>query len=353
MPTDNVTHSVRPEWSLQSRFGSALFVGVAILVFFVGSQYVIYEATLIAIYGIVTTAQDLLLGRAGLASFGAAAIMSVGAFTTARMSTIAGWGIFPIPLVVSFIFGGVIGLLVGIPGLRFRGLYLMLTTLALQFVISFAAQSYQGTLNEAGFSVHSPSWGSMNLTDPRPLFLICVVTLALTLFLLVGAYRGLPGRAWSALRQNQEGASSLGVNPIRWKLAAFIVSSAVTAVGGSLFAYQVGQVSYESFSLSLSLVLIVMVFIGGVRSIVGPVIGAAALVLLPHLVQQAGRIPGVASWMTVNGPELTQAIYGLLLIIVLVFEGSGLWVVAKRAIGLILRVQHRSRRAVPEVVSDG
>jgi branched-chain amino acid transport system permease protein len=315
----------------------ALFAAVVVVVFF-GPQYIIYEATLIAIYGVVISAQDLVLGRAGVVSLGAAAIMAIGAFTTARLSTVTGWNVFPIPLVVSFVFGAVVGLIIGIPGLRFKGLYLMLTTLALQFVVAFAAQSYQGTNNEAGFIVQGPKWGSLNLANPRPFFVVCIVVLAITMAALAGVYRGVPGRAWSAIRQNEGGASTLGVNPVRWKLTAFIVSSAVTAVGGSLYAYQVGQVSYTSYTLDFSLVLIVMVFIGGVRSIVGPLLGGFVLVVLPNLVSEFGRIPSMSSWMTTNGGELSQAIFGLLLLVVLVFEGGGLWVVLKRLGNLVMRV---------------
>jgi branched-chain amino acid transport system permease protein len=323
-----------------------LFVVVALVIFFFGSQYAIYEATLIAIYGLVTVAQDMVLGRAGVISLGAAAIMAVGAFTTARLSTVAGWGEFPIPLLISFIFGAVVGLVIGIPGLRFKGLYLMLTTLALQFVINFAAQSYQGVNQEAGFTVIPPHWGSLLLDNPKPLFVICVVVLGLTLLALAGVYRGVPGRAWSALRQSESGAAALGVHLVRWKLAAFIGSAALTAVGGSLYAYQVGQVSYTSYTLDLSLVLVVMVFIGGIRTMVGPIIGAAALVLLPELIQQVGShlggLPGASSWLTVNGAELADAIYGLVLVIVLIYERGGLWALIRRLGRLIARPLARS-----------
>jgi branched-chain amino acid transport system permease protein len=121
---------------------AVLVIAVAAMCGF-GSSFVLYEGALIAIYGIVTVGQDLVIGRAGLISLGAAAIMAVGGFTTEKLTSLGAWGTFPIPLLASAVFGAAVGLIVGIPGLRFRGLYLMLTTLALQYVVSFVAEEYQ------------------------------------------------------------------------------------------------------------------------------------------------------------------------------------------------------------------
>jgi branched-chain amino acid transport system permease protein len=325
--------------------GAAVLVIAVAAVFGFGSSFVLYEGALIAIYGIVTVGQDLVIGRAGLISLGAAAIMAVGAFTTAKLTSLGAWGTFPIPLLVSAVFGAVVGLIVGIPGLRFRGLYLMLTTLALQYVVSFAAEEYQQSSPKyqgAGFPVAPAKWGSLSLNTPRAFFAVCVIILALTLLALRGTFLSSPGRAWSALRQNEAGASTMGVSLVRWKLAAFIGSSAITAVGGSLYAYQSGQVEYTSFSLSLAIVLVIMVFIGGIRTLIGPLLGAAALVLLPVLLQDvANQVPATSSigqWLSLNEAELAYAIYGLVLLLVLMYEKDGLW-------GLVRRLWRLAERA--------
>jgi branched-chain amino acid transport system permease protein len=321
-----------------------LVIAVAAVCAF-GSSFVQYEGALIAIYGIVTVGQDLVIGRAGLISLGAAAIMAVGAFTTAKLTSLGAWGTFPIPLLASAAFGAVVGLIVGIPGLRFRGLYLMLTTLALQYVVSFVTEEYQQSSPKyqgAGFPVAPAKWGTFSLATPRAFFVVCVVILALTLLALRGAFRSAPGRAWSALRQNEGGASTMGVSLVRWKLAAFIGSSAITAVGGSLYAYQSGQVEYTSFSLNLAIVLVIMVFIGGIRTLTGPLLGAAALILLPIGLQNvANRVPptsGIGQWLSLNEAQLAYAIYGLVLLLVLMYEKDGLW-------GLVLRLWRLAGRA--------
>ena len=333
-----------PGSGVQAWWGVVVFVGAVALIAGFGSGFVLYEASLIAIYGVVTAGQELLIGRAGLISLGAAAIMAVGSFTTAILSGHGVLGTFPVPLVVSGLFGAVVGVIVGVPGLWFRGLYLMLTTLALQYVISFATQEYQddspGHLG-SGFSVTAPRWGSVELGSAHVFFVICAVVLGLTLWLLQGMFNRLPGRAWSALRQSEAGAASLGVNLVRWKLAAFVGSSAITAVGGALYAYQVGQVEYSSYSINLGLVLIIMIFIGGIRTLVGPLLGAAALVLLPVLLQQiAVEVPSSSSfgqWLGSNEAELAYAIYGLLLLVILIAERDGLWGLVRRVVRLGVR----------------
>ncbi len=315
--------------------GTAAFVIAVVAVFFGGSPYVLYEAVLVCIYGIVTVSQEWLFGRAGLVSLGPAAIMAVGAFTTATLSS-ESWAVFPIPILVSLVFGAVVGLIIGIPGLRFSGLYLMLTTLALQFIVAFAGQEYQGwnILHQAGIPVIAPHWGSLQLTSSRSLFVIAAVILGLILLALSALYRGVPGRIWNAIRQDEAAASVLGVNVARWKVAAFMGSSALTAVGGSLYAYQSALADYNSFSLDLSLALVVMVFIGGVGTMTGPLIGAAVIVLLPvEVTQLAGSLSGfasVSSWLATNEAIVANGAYGFVLLLVLLFERDGIFGLLRR-----------------------
>jgi branched-chain amino acid transport system permease protein len=323
--------------------GPAAFVIAVLAVLLGGSSYVLYEAALVCIYAIVTVSQEWLFGRSGLVSLGPAAIMAVGAFTTATLSS-EGWAVFPVPILVSLVFGGVVGLIIGIPGLRFSGLYLMLTTLALQFIVAFAGQEYQGMniMHQVGIPVIPPHWGSLQLTSSRSLFVISAVILGLILLALSALYRGVPGRIWLAIRQDEAAASVLGVNVARWKVAAFIGSSALTAVGGSLYAYQSALADYNSYSLDLSLALVVMVFIGGVGTMTGPIIGAAVIVLLPVGVSQlAGTLsglPAASAWLTTNEAVVANGAYGFVLLLVLLFERDGIFGLLRRLGRLCLRL---------------
>jgi branched-chain amino acid transport system permease protein len=323
--------------------GSAAFVVAVVAVFFGGSSYVLYEAVLVCIYAIVTVSQEWLFGRVGLVSLGPAAIMAVGAYTTGTLSS-EGWAVFPIPILVSLVFGAIVGLIIGIPGLRFSGLYLMLTTLALQFIVSFAGQEYQGRnlLDQAGIPVIPPHWGSLQLTSSRSLLVISALILGLILLALSALYRGVPGRIWNAIRQDEAAASVLGINVARWKVAAFMGSSALTAVGGSLYAYQSALTDYNSYSLDLSLALVVMVFIGGVGTMTGPIIGAAVIVLLPVGVSQlANSLSGfsaASNWLATNEAIIANGAYGLVLLLVLLFERDGIFGLLRRLALTCLRL---------------
>jgi branched-chain amino acid transport system permease protein len=314
----------RPAWAVA-------FVVVSILVL-TGGQFIVFQATLITIYALVALSQEWLFGRAGQISLGAAALMGIGAYTTALASEHSGFP-FPLPTVLSVLAGALVGLVISVPGLRFRGLYLMLTTLALQFIVSFLGQDIEGTAHESGYTVNIPQW----LTNPQWMLLLCLVLLAVVMLLLDGMYRSAPGRAWSAIRQNEVAAAVLGVSTVKWKILAFTGSSAICALGGSLYAINLGNVDYNSFSLQLGLTIVVIVFVGGVGRIFGAIVGAVFIGYLPVLLDDmSGWFPAdstASAWLQTNEPLVASAIYGFLLLIVLLFERGGIAELLARLIG--------------------
>jgi branched-chain amino acid transport system permease protein len=325
--------------------GIVVLVVAALYILFGAGAFNQYQASLVLVFAVAALGQDWLIGRAGQISLGAAAFMAVGAFVAARTST-ESWAPFPVPIILAAVAGAVIGLVVGLAGLRFRGLYLALSTLALQFIVSFAAERYQGK-NEAGFVAKIPSLFGYSFRTVQRLDLLFLVVLAIVLLALGGLYRRAPGRAWAAIRQNEVAAAVAGVDVRRWKLLAFIGSSAVIAVAGALFAYQSSTVTYIPFSLSMAVSVLVMVFVGGLGSMTGAVIGAAFVELLPHWIQQitdSVHVSGdVNTWLSTNGAELALAIYGLALVLVLLFERRGVVGLLNRLEGLVLWIVRRLR----------
>lgn len=299
------------------------FVAVAAVVLLAGSDFVVFQATLITIYAVVALSQEWLFGRAGQVSLGAAALMAVGAYATALTSDKSAMP-FPLPLLVSLVAGGLVGAVIALPGLRFRGLYLMLTTLALQFIVSFAAKKMQGLDHLSGYLVTIPAW----LAEPRHLLLLCLGVLAAVMLLLDGLYRSAPGRAWSAVRQNEVAAAVMGVSTVKWKVLAFIGSSAICSLGGGLYAMSLGNVDFNSFSLNLGLTIVVIVFVGGLGRILGPIVGAVFIGYLPIILDDVTRLlpatSSIATWVTPREALLASAIYGLLLLLVLLFERDGI-----------------------------
>jgi len=332
---------------LKRWLGTVVFVVAAVYILFGASAFNQYQASLVLVFAVAALGQDWLMGRAGQISLGAAAFMAGGAFITARIST-ESWAPFPLPIIISAVFGCVLGLIVGLTGLRFRGLYLALSTLALQFIVAFAAERYQGK-NEAGFVAAVPHLGGFKFATVQRLNLMFLIVLALVLLGLGGIYRRAPGRAWAAIRQDEVAAAVAGVDVVKWKLLAFVGSSGVIAVAGSLYAYQASTVTYIPFSISLAVSILVMVFIGGLGSMTGAIIGAVIVELLPDWLQSItnglGGSSGLSAWLQTNHAELALAIYGLALLLVLIFERDGIVGLLNRLFNLVIRLAGRKERA--------
>lgn len=326
---------------------ASIFVLVGTYAAFGASLFTQYEAALIVVYAISALGQDLLMGRAGQVSLGAAAFMAVGAFMTAALDK-SSWAPFPVPIVISALAGGFIGLLVGVVGLRFRGLYLALATLALQFIVSFAGQRYQSSHSGGGLVVGIPKLWGITFSPGQSLLLMLFVVLLIVIVALSALYRRAPGRAWASIRQSETAAAVAGVDVRRWKLLAFVASSAVIAIGGSLYAYVLGTVSYVPFSLDLAVSILTIVFVGGLGSISGTLVGSVFVVMLPHWLQDlAGQLPtsgNVGNWISTNSSEMAIAIYGLALLVVLLFERDGLAGIVNRVLDRLAQYRARSRK---------
>lgn len=290
------------------------------------SEFAVFTTSTIAVYAIAAVGQDWLIGQAGQVSLGGAGFMAVGAFTVAG-TTGTPLGSWPIQLALSGLLGGGIGLLVGLPALRLRGMYLLLSTLAFQFIMLFVTNEYQGN-RPIGFEIPSPHVGSWTFTSSRSLLGFILVVLLVTCLFSFSVQRHGPGRYWRSLRESELASASLGINVARWKLLAFVGSSVETAIAGALYASLVGIVTFDEFSFALALSLGVMVFLGGRGTILGPILGAVAVTLLPQGLTSLSNLVGsggtVGSWINTNQAILVTGIYGLALLIVLLLEPDGI-----------------------------
>ncbi len=290
----------------------------------VGSSFDVYVAGSIAIYGLASSGQGWLMGRAGQVSLGGGALFAVGAFAAAFTTQVHSLAAFPLPLIAAGVAGAVVGGIVAVPGLRFRGVYLLLATLALLYVVQFVGQEIQKKpLYLAGITMN-PGPGSRLMASGKPATETAVVVLIIGLIVIERLYRTQAGREWASVKENEIASAAMGIRVRRRKVQAFVGSSAVTAVAGGLFAYYIGLVSYTAFDLNLTLQLVVMVFIGGAAAAVGPVVGAAIVTLLPYLLNDTVGHVVQASWYSQNGPFLEQIIYGLALALILLYARGGL-----------------------------
>jgi branched-chain amino acid transport system permease protein len=306
-----------------------LVCGVVLILFAnSATPYTALIAGTVLIYSISAIGLNVLMGQAGLVSIGNAALMAVGALTTAILAPKSGWGTFPVPFIVSAIVGGLVGLVIALPALRLRGIYLALATLALQFFVSFAGDRYQANTGAiSGVPVSALTIGGYSFTAGAAFTLLLGAFLGLTVLVVRAISRHAPGRTWNALRESELAATAIGVNAARWKLAAFVVSSSIIAVSGSLLAYYNQIVSADSFSLEFAVTFIVILILGGMGTISGAIVGSIVVVTLPFLLTKlTASLPpaGIGSWFTKNIFYINNGLYGILVLVVLLYLPEGL-----------------------------
>lgn len=272
----------------------------------------------------------LLTGFAGQISLGHAGLLAAGALTTGILFQETGapfWITIPAAIGV----GALLGFIFGMPSLRLRGIYLAVSTIAMHFMVIYAGGEYENTRGlSSGVVVDPPSLFGVALTDGRAWYFVLLTIAALIYLLFRNLLRSRTGRAWSAIRTRDTVAVALGVNIARYKLLAFVISSAVTAMAGALLTYYRGFVSSEAFSLDLTIQYIAMIIIGGMGSQSGAVLGAAFVTLLPYGIERGMTLvtggAGDASWVF----AVNYAVFGVVMCSFLLFEPQGLVGIARR-----------------------
>lgn len=273
----------------------------------------------------------LLTGIAGQVSLGHAGLLAAGAFSVGILYHELA-APFWVTIPVAAITGAVFGLVFGLPSLRLRGLYLAVSTLALHFVVVYIGGEYEALRSySAGVVVDPPKAFGYTLQDSRIWYLVLLAAAVVAYWLCHNLLYSGTGRAWGALRSNETVAEALGIPVARYKLLAFVISSSMTAVAGALFAYYRGFVSIEAFSLYLSIQYIAMIIIGGMGSLLGALLGAAFVVLMPYAIEAAAlKIPNANQYIG-SVFALIYASFGVVMIAFLMFEPHGL-------VGLLRRV---------------
>ena len=268
----------------------SLSLAAVLVTVLTGSQFWLYNLTLVAIFGIAAVGLNLVLGLAGQVSFAQTTFMAIGGYGTAKLTTQAGMDPW-LAILLPAIGAGLFATLLGLPLLRLRGHYLAMATFALAIgTNSFASGDVGLTGGATGISAVPPlSIGGTQLSSPSDFLIVSWVALALALlaFFLLG--RSHIGRAWRALARGQDVAASLAVPVSRLKIIALVIAGVMGAVAGSLYAQFNVFVSPDFFDLSLIINLFLMVFIGGRGSLTGPILGAAVVVLVPQVFSSVGN----------------------------------------------------------------
>jgi branched-chain amino acid transport system permease protein len=313
---------------------------------FVLSSYMVSQLVFVCIYATVGVGLLILTGFTGQASLGHAAFLAIGAYTTAYLQQ------FGVPFLVYFLAAGIltglIGAMVGFPALRLQGIYLVIATISFAFIVEEILARWESvTHGNEGMRVKAIQlFGTAVSRDSPAFYFLCLGVLILTIIGALNLLRSPTGRAFVAIRDSETAARSMGVNVSLYKVKSFAISAAIAGFAGCLFAHKLSFISPEMFTLQLSIEFIIVIIIGGAFSLHGAVLGAIFVVMVdPFLTFLKDDIPGVianvaaafgasaakvaqikdsvAAFASANG--LKGAIYGIIIIIFVLFEPLGLY----------------------------
>ncbi|MBQ0820316.1 branched-chain amino acid ABC transporter permease [Microvirga sp. HBU67558] len=314
MTSPAITSTEQAPPRIRGSFGLAMPVIVAvaaILIAFGFSGYLVTVFGFAAIYGIFVTGLNFFMGYTGQASFGQNAFAALGGYSSAILT--ATYGFEPIvALFLAMILSGVVALVVGYPTLRLRGHYLAMATFALGLIVYEIAVEWtsltQGYMGYSGI----PPIGifGYELTTEKTQLIALAAILLLGVWISSRLRHSRFGRALRAIAGSEQAASALGIKVSRYKLAAFVVAALYASVAGSLFAHFVGFISPEVFGTNMVVLSFTMLYLGGIGSAWGPVIGAVIVSLLPEALRGL--------------KELQDVFYCAILIAILIFLPKGL-----------------------------
>lgn len=266
----------------------------------------------VVVYAMVAVSLTVLMGYAGVISLGHWALVGVGSFATANLFTKYNVPFaLTVPLVV--VIGMWVSVLLGLPALRIKGLYLAIVTLAFGYAAElYLFKSDQLAQGQTGVTIVPPKIGPLDLDDPsnRPLFLTGIVLLLGCIWVARNLGRSATGRSFFAVRENEKAAATLGVGLTQAKLVAFAISGGIAALAGVLHSLSIGNVNAVEYPAFTSIILVSMVMIGGLGSLLGPILGALLVFGLPLLVE-------------LDNPWIVPLATGALLLVVVVEAPGG------------------------------
>lgn len=260
--------------------------------------FIITLATKVAILALAGVGLNLALGQGGLVSFGHAMFFGLGGYSMGILAShaqeyaplmevpflIEGTNSMPIIWLVAIVVSSAVAFVVGLLSLRTSGVYFIMITLAFGQMFYYFTISWPAYGGEDGLSIYVRNqFPGLNTLDPIQFFSICFVLLLLSLLFVSKLTHSAFGMALNGTRQNEERVRTVGLNPFRVKLTAFVISGGITGLAGALFADLNRFVSPSMFSWQTSGEIMIFVILGGVARLYGPVAGAAVFIVLEHV----------------------------------------------------------------------
>jgi branched-chain amino acid transport system permease protein len=285
------------------------------------ADYWLAQLTFVLIYSIVGLGLMLLAGFTGLFSIGHAAFVGVGAYTQA---VLVGVGYpFPVALAFSGALSAAVGVVVGLPALRVKGIYLGIATLSFGFIVVEVLARWESvTKGNTGIHVPAPQVLGYKLDSATSFYFLCLAITVIATLAILNLLRSPTGRAFVAIRDSEISAQSMGIHLARYKTLSFAISAALAGVGGALYAHKLTFISPDQFDILQSIDLLLMVVIGGLGSVHGVFLGAIFLISMPQVIAVSKDwLPPVIG----QAPGLQSVVYGAVLIAFVLFEPLGLY----------------------------
>lgn len=304
---------------------AALAAALVLLPLLVGNYTLsLAVSVLIAIVGAIGL--NLLTGTTGLISIGQSGFLAIGAYTNALLATDYGWPVWA-SLPAAGVLSGAISLLVGIPSLRLKGLYLAITTLAFSFIVNYAILYAEPlTHGPNGVFLNDTTFLGLDLSSDRGLYYFVLGVAVLVTLAALNLLRSRIGRAWLAIRDHDIAARAMGIDLVRYKLLAFAVSSFFVGIAGGLMSLQIRFINIDVFGFLLSIEALAIIILGGFGSIAGTILGAVFLTLLPEAIRIV-----LSLFVDPQAPAYTKYIYeirgiayGIVIVVFLRFKPDGL-----------------------------
>jgi branched-chain amino acid transport system permease protein len=307
------------------KFFLALFFVFLLIFPFVANAYMLYLANMIGFAVIGALGLNLLTGFTGQISLGHAAFLGVGAYTSAILITRLGFP-FWLSLPIAGLVSALAGLIIGLPSLRVKGLYLCIATLASQFIFEFIFVHWESmTQGITGIHIPAPQIGSFVFSTEKRFYWITLFFAVIAVAYARNLVRSRMGRAFVAIRDRDLSAEIIGIDLLRYKLSAFAISSFYAGVAGALWVSFLKVVTPEHFPFILSIQFLAMIIIGGMGSILGSIFGAVFMTIVPEFLGYVATVvrtqaPGYDQLLI----PMKEVIFGGLIIFFLIFESHGL-----------------------------
>jgi branched-chain amino acid transport system permease protein len=299
---------------------------IALILFpFISSPYMLFLGCLVGIAVISATGLNILVGLTGQISLGHGGFMGVGAYTAVWLAETFGMSL-ALTLPLAGIMTALVGMVVGLPSLRVKGLYLAIATMAASVILHFIFVHWESvTGGNRGLNLQNAAIFNIKLDSDFRMYFIIIPLAVLAVLGTRNLLRTRIGRAFIAIRDRDISAEVLGVNLLKYKLMSFGLSSFYAGCAGALWAYFFKIVSPESFPFEISIFYLAAIIVGGMGTVLGPILGAAFMTLVPEMLKLMTElvVPILPNAQVLLSP-VKGIVFGVLIVGFLLFEPHGL-----------------------------